>query len=140
MISSEKLHTIYAIRCKENGKLYIGRTTKLDERLKVHFSELKSGRHKTKPLLEDYQKYGRDNFEVYVLEKDIPYSERHKEYDYMKKYNSFDKEYGYNTGDKKKKNGFKIDYIYSLPPNKFILSTRQNQKEKETQKKILSEA
>ena len=103
MIPSNKLHTIYALRCKSNGKLYIGRTTKLDERIKIHFQELKSGRHTNKLLLEDYKKYGRDNFEVYVLEKDIPYSERYKEYEYMRSYNTFDKKYGYNNGDRRKK-------------------------------------
>lgn len=119
MIPSDKLHTIYAIRCKSNGKVYIGRTTRLDERIKIHFTELKSGRHKIKSLLEDFNKYGRDNFEVYVLEKDIPYSERYKEYEYMKMYNSFDIEYGYNFGDRGKKTTSTIDYIYQLPPNKF---------------------
>lgn len=119
MIPSDKLHTIYALRCKTNGKLYIGRTTRLDERIKIHFQELKSGRHTNKLLLEDYKKYGRDNFEVYVLEKDIPYSERYKEYEYMRTYNSFDKEYGYNNGDRRKKKVNKIDYIFSLPPNSY---------------------
>lgn len=119
MIPSDKLHTIYAIRCKSNGKVYIGRTTKLDERIKIHFAELKSGRHKIKSLLEDFNKYGKDDFEVYVLEKDIPYSERYKEYEYMKMYNSFDKKYGYNFGDRGKKTTSTIDYIYKLPPNKF---------------------
>lgn len=119
MIPSNKLHTIYALRCKTNGKLYIGRTTRLDERIKIHFQELKSGRHTNKLLLEDYKKYGRDNFEVYVLEKDIPYSERYKEYEYMRAYNSFDKEYGYNNGDRRKKKENKINYIFSLPPNNY---------------------
>lgn len=119
MIPSNKLHTIYALRCKTNGKLYIGRTTRLDERIKIHFQELKSGRHTNKLLLEDYKKYGRDNFEVYVLEKDIPYSERYKEYEYMRAYNSFDKEYGYNNGDRMKKKENKINYIFSLPPNNY---------------------
>lgn len=119
MIPSNKLHTIYALRCKSNGKLYIGRTTKLDERIKIHFQELKSGRHTNKLLLEDYKKYGRDNFEVYVLEKDIPYSERYKEYEYMRSYNTFDKKYGYNNGDRRKKKENKIDYIFSLPPKSY---------------------
>lgn len=128
MIPKDKLHTIYALRCKTNGKLYIGRTTRLDDRIKIHFQELKSERHTNKLLLEDYKKYGRENFEVYVLEKDIPYSERKKEYDYMKIYNTFDPRYGYNKGDKKKKNTNEINYIFELPPNKFNdeLNLKQN--------------
>lgn len=117
MIQRDKLNTIYAIRCKENGKLYIGRTIRLDERIKIHFTQLKSGKHNNKLLLEDYEKYGREKFEVYVLEENIPYLDRQKEYEYMRKYNSFDKKYGYNTGDKNKKNVTKIDYIHGLPIN-----------------------
>lgn len=126
MIPSDKLHTIYSIRCKVNGKMYIGRTTKLDTRINIHFLELKSGRHKTKSLLKDYQKYGRDNFEVYVLEKDIPYTEIHKEYEYMRKYNSFDEKYGYNFGDRRKKTPpSKIEIIYKMPPNIYEESITQ---------------
>ena len=34
---------IYCIRCKENGKVYIGRTYDLNRRIKEHFSELRRG-------------------------------------------------------------------------------------------------
>lgn len=117
MYFEEKKFTIYAIRCKQNGKLYIGRTTRLDNRIKSHFCELKTERHNNKLLVEDYKKFGRENFEVYVLEENVPYSKRGKEYEYMRKYNSFDKEFGYNKGDIKKKEVSKIEYIYELPPN-----------------------
>ena len=113
----KKKFTIYAIRCKKNGKLYIGRTTRLDNRIKSHFCELKTERHNNKLLVEDYKRFGRENFEVYVLEENVPYSKRGKEYEYMRKYNSFDKEFGYNKGDIKKKEVSKIEYIYELPPN-----------------------
>lgn len=119
MMPSQKLHTIYAIRCKENGKLYIGRTTRLEERIKIHFTELRNGRHKIKTLQDDFKKYGAENFEVYVLEENIPYSERMKEYEYMRKYNSFDEKFGYNNGDRRKGNIKKVNYIYELPPNNY---------------------
>jgi len=119
MFSRDKNFTIYAIRCKTNEKLYIGRTTRLNERIKTHFCELKSGKHTLKAMVEDYKKYGRENFEVYILEENVPYSDRGKEYEYMRKYNSFDEKYGYNKGDSKKKEINKIDYIYELPPNPY---------------------
>lgn len=34
---------IYAIRCKETGKVYIGRTYRLEARIKEHFAELRFG-------------------------------------------------------------------------------------------------
>ena len=113
----DKVFTIYAIRCKSNGKLYIGRTYRLNERIQVHFQTLKSKKHSSKLMIEDYEKYGRENFEIYILEENIPYKDRYKEYEYMKKYNSFDEKYGYNRGDKNKQNKNKIDYIRALPPN-----------------------
>lgn len=119
MLGRDKLYTIYALRCKNNGRLYIGRTYRLDERIKTHFQELKSGRHTNQLMLEDFKKYGRDNFEVYVLEENIPYAETNKEYEYMRKYNSFDEKYGYNRGDRKKKVVKTKDYIYELPPNQY---------------------
>ena len=94
MYFNDKMFTIYAIRCKGNGKLYIGRTCNLDSRIQTHFCELKSGRHNSKTMVEDFKKYGREHFEVYILEENIPYKERFKEYEYMRTYNSFDENYG----------------------------------------------
>lgn len=124
MIVSDKLYTIYAIRCKSTGRLYIGRTYRLDERIQTHFQTLKSKKHSSKLMIADYEKYGREDFEVYILEENVPYKDRYKEYEYMKKYNSFDEKYGYNRGDRNKQSKKKIEYIYELPPNLF-----QSQKE-----------
>lgn len=96
-----KTYSIYAIRCKSNNKLYIGRTTNLKQRVNNHFDNLKGNSHKILDLQEDFNKYGIDNFEVYLLEENIDYTERKKEYDYMREYNTFSKEYGYNQGDLK---------------------------------------
>lgn len=110
-------YSIYAIRCTKNGKLYIGRTTNLEKRITQHFQELKSGRHSNKVMTEDYKRYGRDKFEVYLLETNISYQERGKEYEYMKKYNTYDKQYGYNFNDKSKYPKKKIEIIKGLPEN-----------------------
>ena len=125
MYFNDKMFTIYAIRCKGNGKLYIGRTCNLDSRIQTHFCELKSGRHNSKTMVEDFKKYGREHFEVYILEENIPYKERFKEYEYMRTYNSFDENYGYNRGDRKKKNKKIINYIHSMPPNLCYFNKRR---------------
>lgn len=114
-----KEYSIYAIRCIENGKLYIGRTTNLKSRIEVHFQELKSGRHTNKEMLEDYKKYGRDKFEIYLLEENIPFTERRKEFKYMENFNTYDKKYGYNTKDKSRRRTKEIEIIKGLPENLF---------------------
>lgn len=117
MMLVDKLFSIYAIRCKTTGRLYIGRTCKIDERIQTHFSELKNKKHSSKIMIEDFEKYGKEDFEIYILEDKVPYSDRYKEYEYMRIYNSFDEKYGYNRGDRNKKNKKKINYIYKMPPN-----------------------
>lgn len=47
---------IYAIRCKENGKVYIGRTYRLDVRIREHFLALRKG--KTDKLNTTYKNPG----------------------------------------------------------------------------------
>ena len=116
---NRKDSTIYAIRCKNNGRLYIGRTTNLNSRLQTHFAELKREKHNSKLMIEDFKKYGKDNLEVYVIEENVTYEVRKKEYEYMRKYNSFDEKYGYNRGDRKKKESKEFECIHGLPPNKF---------------------
>lgn len=70
---------IYAIRCKENGKVYIGRTYRLDVRIREHFLALRKGKtdklnttYKKSGFQADYNKYGEDAFEVYIIEQDVP--------------------------------------------------------------------
>ncbi len=87
---------------------------------------MKSGKHTSRIMTEDFRKYGKEGFEVYILEQGISYQERKKEYEYMKKYNSFDEKYGYNRGDIKQKNVKKMDYIYKLPPNLYEQDTSPN--------------
>lgn len=125
MIASQKLYTIYAIRCRENNRLYIGRTSNLDNRIQAHFSELKRKKHSSKLMIEDFEKYGKDNFEIYILEENVPYTERKKEFEYMRKYNTFDEKYGYNRGDKGKKEVKKFNYIYDLPRNVYEETTAE---------------
>ena len=123
-----KEYSIYAIRCIENGKLYIGRTTNLKNRVEMHFRELKSGKHTNEEMLEDYKKYGREKFEAYLLEENVPFTERRKEFKYMEQFGTYDKKYGYNYKDASRRKKKEIDIIKGLPNNLFAKS---NNKEKE---------
>lgn len=121
------MYQVYGIRCKENGKIYIGCTrNRLQQRFSQHFSELKRGNktmlvsngRKNSPWQEDYNKYGIDAFELYLIEDNIPdevHSER-EEY-WILEYKSYDERYGYNRYVKTGQKQFK--YSVQLPPKPF---------------------
>lgn len=73
-------YTVYAIRCKENGKMYIGRTgeTSLEKRYKKHRYRLNKGICYSKSLQKDWDKYGQSAFEItHVFEtEDYEYAKR----------------------------------------------------------------
>lgn len=97
---SDRIFTIYAIRCKENKKIYIGRTEKtVRERIILHLRSLKKNKHTNKAMQEDFNIFGEGAFEFYELETGITFENREKEADYMDLYKSCDEKYGYNTKD-----------------------------------------
>lgn len=73
-------YTVYAIRCKENGKMYIGRTgeASLEERYKKHRYRLNKGICYSKSLQADWNRYGQSAFEItHVFDtEDYEYSKR----------------------------------------------------------------
>lgn len=121
------IYQVYGIRCKENGKIYIGCTkNKLQERFSQHLGELKRGIKTTRvgsqrvnsDWQEDFNKYGIDSFELYLIEDNIPDDKSlDREQYWMREYKSFDEKYGYNI---KWKSGVKkYEYFRALPPKPF---------------------
>lgn len=102
------MYTVYAIRCKENGKIYVGCTKQpLQDRIHRHFEQL--GRNDkrrsyggTKPQentvwQDDYNKFGEDAFECFSLETDIDDAfHKEREMFWIEEYKSYDSRYGYN--------------------------------------------
>lgn len=99
-------HSIYAIRCKTTGRIYVGTSVKPDERIRNHISDLRSG-SKTKFAKKgqreksqwqiDYDQYGEQDFEFFILERDVPYTEsRAREAFWADYYRTTDVRYGYN--------------------------------------------
>lgn len=122
------MYQVYGIRCKENGKIYIGCTrNRLQERLAQHFAELKegcktmtdfNGGRKNSPWQEDYNKYGMEAFEFYLIEDNIPDAEHTERESYwIFEYKSYDEKYGYNRRAKTGRKQF--DYLVQLPPKPF---------------------
>ena len=63
---SEIAH-IYQIKCKTNGKIYIGSTAHLKQRWKFHRWQLRAGKHDAKYMQNCWNKYGEEDFEFSVL-------------------------------------------------------------------------
>lgn len=61
---------IYKITNKTNGKIYIGKTEEtVEKRFKQHLSESNRNRCKDRPLYKAIKKYGKENFEVSLVEE-----------------------------------------------------------------------
>lgn len=124
--SSKPIGCVYAIRCKVNGRIYIGSTVDVNERLYVHYQELKKGEKSRKGNVEklyvyatwqaDFNNYGIDSFENYILERDIPREKLHsREQFWINEYHTDDPEFGYNRHSVIKA---KHNIVDGMPPNK----------------------
>ena len=60
---------VYKITNIITNKFYIGSSNNIQERIKTHFRGLKNNRHPNKHLQSSYNKYGKDNFIVDILEE-----------------------------------------------------------------------
>lgn len=72
-------NTIYALRCKENGRSYIGRTgSSMPERFKKHIYRLNHNSHASKAMQSDFNQYGKSSFEMIPIFKtdDYEYAKR----------------------------------------------------------------
>lgn len=59
---------IYLIRCKENGRIYIGSSKNVYYRLTDHKRFLRNGLHHCRKMQDDYNLYGADTFEYQIIE------------------------------------------------------------------------
>ena len=117
-MSKRKTSSIYAIRCKSTGKVYIGRSQDPYERARQHFQRLKRGDCEcgAASFKDDFDKYGAADFELYILEKDVaPDKFREREGFWISKYRATDPRYGYNKDTMKIVETFTV--ADGLPPN-----------------------
>ena len=90
---------IYCIRHNVTNRAYIGRSSKVDERLKRHFGALRGHRHIVEDMQDDFDKYG-ENYTVTILDEIVDYNDCLKEYEWMEKYRSNVRGLGYNYKDR----------------------------------------
>jgi len=65
---------VYQIRCKQNGKIYVGSAVNLEGRWHSHRRDLRNGVHVNPHLQFAWNLYGETSFEFSVLE----YAEEHR--------------------------------------------------------------
>ena len=88
---------VYMIRCKANGKVYVGSTVRnVRNRLSTHLGALRYGRHICRRLQADFTQYGESQFECLVIalipEQDVLQRESYE----IANRNATDVRYGYN--------------------------------------------
>ena len=94
------MENIYLLRNKANGKVYVGRTSKFNDRKKLHINNLRANRHSNKMLQEDFNHYGEGCFEFEIVEEsDKGFGRSHIEQEWMIKLKTYDEQFGYNKND-----------------------------------------
>lgn len=91
---------IYLLRCITNGKVYIGQSQNIYQRIMEHRSRIKSTtkNYQSTRIYLAMKKYGAENFYVEVLEKveDLSIIDDREQY-YLDYFNSTNNKIGYNT-------------------------------------------
>ena len=114
---------IYACKCKSNGKLYIGSTKNLANRIYRHKNEARkqatdapNGYIGKKSFYEDINIFGWDNFQWYVIEQEVPLDKRFEREDYwIEKYQTTNPMKGYNKINAQRSMRLPDDLIFGLP-------------------------
>ena len=87
---------IYQIKCRGNGKIYIGQTIDLDRRRYDHLRNLRRGTHHNHYLQRAFNKYGENSFEFSVLQECSMEELDKAEKDWITKFDSTNPLIGYN--------------------------------------------
>jgi len=87
---------IYCIENLTTNKKYIGQSKNISYRIKQHLYELRNNKHYNSYLQKAWNKYGEDNFNIYVVEYCSIQDLDEKERFYITQYNTTDNQYGYN--------------------------------------------
>lgn len=90
---------IYAIRHNATNRVYVGSSHQVEKRVNNHLSRLRNHKHSVEDMQADFDKYG-ENYTITILEENIAYEDRFKEYEWMSKKWSALRGYGYNYKDK----------------------------------------
>lgn len=88
---------VYLIRCKANGRIYIGSSRNIYYRFTDHKRFLKNGIHHCRKMQDDYDLFGADSFEYQIVELCSEQDKLKLEKYYMEEvYHSLNTDNGYN--------------------------------------------
>jgi len=88
---------IYVVENKINNKKYIGQSTNIESRWKIHNSRLSKNCHNNKHLQLAWNKYGKNNFVFKIIEECSKEALDKKEKYFIKFFKSDNSEFGYNV-------------------------------------------
>jgi hypothetical protein len=91
--------TVYAIQHNVTKKIYIGSTKNVHTRYLNHLCRLRKGKHNIEDMQKDFNEYGED-YSLFILDEITRYSDRAKEYEWMRKYKTHIRGVGYNYQDR----------------------------------------
>jgi len=91
-----KIAAIYKIENLINGKVYIGSSQDVRQRLRMHKSQLKRGIHGSSHLQASFNKYGEENFYFSIVEIVEKQNLIEKEKYYIEKHKALERKFGYN--------------------------------------------
>ena len=89
--TAEQPACVYPIVNNQNGRIYVGETTRGELRWRDHLTSLKGGRHKNSNLQDDFNKFGEEVFEWSII-KELPKDKQVLLLEEIKTINSFLKE------------------------------------------------
>lgn len=125
---NETTYSCYALKNKINGKIYVGVSGRVEDRIKSHMGLLKNGTHTNKSLQDDYDELHltSSDFEIYCLEENIPDQKRTDvEFIYIMSLKTYLPEVGYNCRDPRVKGYFNreppLEIIYGMPETNIIV-------------------
>ncbi len=88
---------IYCILNKINGKVYIGSALEFRKRKNLHYKNLKDNKHHSRYLQNSFNKYGEENFEFIILQRNLNREELLKnEQFWINLYEAANQDFGYN--------------------------------------------
>ena len=100
----EKIIGVYKILNKVNNKLYVGSSTFVQSRLRLHKSHLRKNKHVNKHLQSSFNKYGIENFQFLLIEECEESNLIEREQYWIDLLDTCNKDKGYNKRSKAESN------------------------------------
>ena len=124
-----KICGIYCIENRINNKKYIGMSRDIKNRWSEHKAELNTHTHVNQYLQSSWDKYGKDNFNFYVIEQCDESLLSERECYYIEQYKTLSHQYGYNltTGGENTSIGRLVIYLKDGTIFNFVKDAADNE-------------